>query len=225
MTHPVVHLWEAAGRPEPNWQGKARRPVTPPEPRDGVCALTGEPGPVWPLNKITTTLTTLDRFRRRDADPQGLALGPAAAWAIRHRAAMQHPHAIVDGTHRQVTPPELYQALEQAATCPDVMPTVPISRQKHVLPWARWGHVGVDDEWLPWDRTHLDRLGIYRALRRLGFGEAAIAEPTPRHQILARLDRADRIWVLTHWGDLNRWRHHPAYLEVAARATREPKET
>lgn len=45
--------WVAAGRPEPDWQGKARTPKPTPTTRPGICALTGQPGNVWPLTKVS----------------------------------------------------------------------------------------------------------------------------------------------------------------------------
>src|SRR5690606_29140196 len=181
-------LWRAAGRPDPNWQGKARTPKTPPAPRPGVCALTGIPGDVWPLTKITTTLTTLDRFPHRDQDPAGIALGPAAAWAVRHRDAMLRPHGIdPTGRHRPLEGPDLYDALVRAATDPTVMASVPVGQfPAQILPWAQWGHIGTDTGWWPWGAADIDRLGTYQALRRLGFGETAITEPEPRFALLQR---------------------------------------
>ena len=152
----LTALWHAAGCPEPNWQGKATKPVDIPVPRPGVCALTGAPGMVWPLAKITTTLTTIDRFRFRDADPAGLALGPAATWALRHRAAMQHPHGTLNSVFTQLDPPSLLAALTALADDPHGWIGVPQSRQKHLLPWAEPGTVRTDDETLRWGHRQVE---------------------------------------------------------------------
>lgn len=221
----ISWMWQTAGQPSPNWQGKAKRPITAPDPRPGVCALTGTNGPVWPVGKVSTTLTIFDRLPYRDRDPKGLALGPVGAWAFRHRIAMQQPHAIVNSTHQEVTCGDLYNALVSLANDPTALVSVPISRQKHVIPWAEWGCVGVDDEWIPWGAQDLDRLSTYRTLRQLGFSEPAFLEPAPRWVVLRKLDTAAKSWVLHHWPVLDPWRQHPSLLEVAARATRTPKET
>lgn len=221
---PVSHLWRVAGCPEPNWQGKSRKPVAPPAARRGACALTGQAGWVWPVAKVSTTLTTLDRFPHRDTDPAGLALGPAAAWAIRHRDAMLWPHAVTGDGFVRVGPDGLYAALVALAADPSALVSVPVSRQKHVVPWAQWGCVGVDDGWLPWRPADVGRLAIYGRLRAMGFGESAQAEEVPRYPVLRKLGPAERGWVLAHWGDLAPWRDAPPYLDVAARATRQPKE-
>jgi hypothetical protein len=223
MTHPVQTLWQRSGRPEPNWQGKAVRTVSPPESRQGICALTGLSGQVWPVSKVTTTLTTLDRLPFRNLDPAGLALGPAAAWAIRHRLAMQQPHVSeADGRLVSASPNDLRAALENLG--PRSWVLVPQSRQKHLLPWAVPGQVRVDDESLPWTKTDVALLATYARLRRLGFVEVALAESAPRWHVLQRLANADRQWALTRWRDLSAWRSHLAYLDVAARATRTPRQ-
>src|SRR5690606_16602595 len=145
----------------------------------------------------TTTLTTVDRFRHRDLDPDGLALGEAAAWAVRHRTAMQQPHATdTAGQLVEVDPETLRVALGRLAVDPTTWVLVPQSRQKHLLPWAEPGSVRIDDRSLPWGRRDMDRLGTLAALRQLGFGEAALAEPAPRWPILTRLDPDARKWVL-----------------------------
>lgn len=216
----VVKLWCAAGSPVPNWTGKAKTARAAPDPRPGVCCLTGDAGPVYPARfVISETFTALDRLPYRDVDPDGLAFGPAAAWAIRCRPLMQLPHAIVAGRLMQCTPSGLYSALHNMA--PSGVVLVPQSRQKHLAPWCEAGTVRVDDESLMWGPDERDRLGTYRTLRALGSGEAALAEPSPRYPTLAKLDRTDRRWCLEWWPHLDPWRAHPAYLDVAARATRQ----
>lgn len=216
--------WVAAGRPEPDWQGKARTPKPTPTTRPGICALTGQPGNVWPLTKVTSTLTTLDRFPHRNIDPQGIALGPAAAWALRLRAQMQIPHALTGPTFGPVDPPELFAALTTLPDQPLNWIGVPQSRQKHLLAWAQPGTVRVDDENLRWTRTDVDLLRLYQWLRDNGFGETALAEPIPRAVLLTKLSAADKRTVIERWAELTPWRDHQAYLDVAARATRQPKE-
>ncbi len=226
MIHPLVALWEATGQPPPNFQGKARKVVEPPTPRDGVCAITGEQGPVWPVAKVSTTLTTIDRMRHRDADPQGLALGPAGAWAVRHRVAMQQVHIAPPGKPLvPAGPMELRLALCAMPGQRGWWVLVPQSRQKHLLPWADPGTVRVDDETLRWTHDDVRRLAAYAELRDLGFGETAQAHPAPPWPVLAKLTAQQQIRVLTSWDLLTQWRKHPAYLDVAARATRKPKET
>lgn len=206
------------GRARPAARSASRNPG--PE-----CALTGSPGPVWPLSAVSVTLTTLDRFAFRDTDPAGIAVGPAAAWAIRHRQAMLRPHAVdADGTHTEVDPAGLYDALVRAGTDATVMPSVPIGTfGAQVLPWARWGHVGTDNGWWPWGPAEAALLATYRELRQLGFSEVALAEREPRHNVLARLPATDRRHVLRSWHDLDRWRPSDGRLGIAARATRTPR--
>lgn len=220
--HPLVALWEMTGHPGPNWQGKAVKAVAAPSPRRGICALTGEHGPVWPLNSVTTTLTTLDRLPHRNVDPAGCALGEAAAWALRLRVAMQQPHvAATDGPLRQATPADLYAALE--GMHPGAWVLVPQSRQKHLLPWATPGMIRVDDGDLIWGDRDRAALAAYARLRAAGFGERALAEAAPSWVVMRGV--ADRAAILADWPLLDRWRAHPAYLDVAARATRTTRET
>lgn len=223
MPADVVTLWEAAGRPAPNWQGKAKTARTQPPTRPGICALTGVRGDVVDARHVLSdSFTTWDRFRYATVDPQGLAFGPAACWALRHRAGMQRPHALIDGTYREVTAPELFDALHNLDDKGFV--AVPQSRQKHLTPWAQLGTIRVDDENLRWTSTDVDRLDTYMTLRQAGFGETALMEREPRWAILTRLSGGLRRQVLDMWHRLDPWRAHPAYMDVAARATRPAKE-
>lgn len=215
-------VWEAAGRPEPNWQGKARTVRAVPPVRDGVCALTGARGDVVDLRHVLSDLfTTWDRLPHRLHPDAGLSI--PAAWAFRERIAMQQPHALVDGRWTQVDAPALFDAL--ASFGPSSVVTVPQSRQKHLLPYVELGTVRVDDESLPWTPADAARLETYAQLRSLGYGETALSEREPRWALLNKHGTEDRRWVLSHWHDLDVWRAHPSYLDVAARATRQPKET
>lgn len=220
-----MRLWNLAGRPAPDWQGKTRTPRTPPEPRPGVCALTGVVGPVFDARHVVSDLfTSWDRLPFRHRDPAGVAFSPPAAWAFRLRAARQQPHVSDDTALTEADPAMLHAALVALPDHPTWVVTVPISRQKHLLPWAQPGTVRTDDETVTWTADDVNRLGTYTALRRLGFGEAALAEPAPRWPILNRLDVEARMWTLLRWSDLDPWRAHPARLDIAARATRTIKE-
>lgn len=222
----IVHAaWDAAGRPDPNWQGKARTPRKPPDPRDGWCCHCGAAGSVYPHRHVVSDLFTgWDRLRRRDLDPAGAAFCQACAWAFRLRVAMQRPHALVDGRFGEVDPATLHRALAQLHRHPSWCVLVPVSRQKHLLPFARHGTVRTDDETLTWAGGDVDRLDTYARLRQAGFGETALVETEPRWPILAKLDPDAKRWTLARWHDLDPWRAHPAYMDVAARATRQNKE-
>jgi hypothetical protein len=215
--HPVVIAWTAAGRPEPNWQGKARAARDAPEPHDGICALLGIRAPVVPLNACVSDLfTSWDRLRHLDQADVGLSI--PAAWAFRERVAMQRPHGLIAGAWRELDIQGLRDALR--ALHHDELVSVPASRQKHLLPWVSMGMVRTDDETLPWTTSDADRLDIYEWLRSCGFSSVALTEPAPRVQVLRRLDLDATRRVLSVWPALDPWRAHPAYMHVASTATR-----
>jgi hypothetical protein len=163
--------------------------------------------------------TGWDRLPYRDLDPAGVAFSPPAAWALRLRVGMQRPHGLTaDGVFREVAPSELHRIL--VSPHPLLLVSVPQSRQKHLVPWLQWSRVRVDDEALRWTPADRDRLVTYTTLRAAGFGESALAEPSPRWPVLSRLTDATRRDVLAVWPHLTVWRAHPSYLDVAARATR-----
>lgn len=69
-------LWAAAGRPEPNWTGKARTAKPAPPLRDGVCVLTGAVGQVVDLRHVLSDgYTTWDRLPWRHMPGAGVAGG------------------------------------------------------------------------------------------------------------------------------------------------------
>ena len=123
----------------------------------------------------------------------------------------------------EVTAVELHDALMRLPDNQWWTITVPISGQKHLIPWAQPGCVQTDNQSLAWTAADVERLGTYTALRALGFGEISLAEPAPRWPILTKLDRADQRWALLHWAQLDPWRKNADYLDVAARATRKEK--
>lgn len=181
--------------------------------------LTGERGQVWPARHVVSEgFCDWDRMPFLGPDP---CFGPAAAWTLRHRPFMLRPHVIADGACVEIAGDEIAAALR---SMPSVAVIVPVSRQKHLAPFAAWGEVTCDTDAYRWTRDDDDTLGTYRALRTLGFGETALTEPVPRWPILSRLPREERMWVLRRWGDLDRWRHRPGIFDVAARATRAAKE-
>lgn len=222
MTHVVVAAWIRAGRPSPNWQGKARTVREAPTSRDGICALTGLRGLVVPILRcVSDGFTSWDRLRHLDREDVGFSI--PAAWAFRERVAMQRPHGLVGDAWLQLGSRALHDALMRLG--PHELICVPQSRQKHLLPWAAWGSVRVDDETLRWGSEEVELLGAYGWLRYRGFNERAMHEPFPRFQLLARLDRGQQVEVLRVWEMLAPWRAHRAYLDVAALATRWMKET
>lgn len=190
-----------------------------------MCALTGLPGHVWDARHVISDLfTALDRLPWRDVDPAGLAFSEPAVWGIRNRALVYRPHSLTGSRFGELDPPGLYAALAALPADPSAVVAVPISRQKHVWPWARWGHVATDDGPIPWGDADVARLRLYAQLRGDGFGETALAEPAPRWPILTRLPTGERPAVLAAWPQLAPWRDTPVYLDIAARATRTPKE-
>lgn len=214
-------MWAAAGRPDPDWTGKAATARPAPPSRPGVCAMTGARGEVWDARHVVSdSWTAWDLFGFRHVDPAGVGFGAAAAWALRTRRLFQRPHALVGASWVELDGPGLYDALVALDGHGTVL--VPISRQKHVTPHARWGHVATDDGPIPWTAADNERLDVYRRLRAAGFGESALTEPAPRYQIIARADNPSEIMEL--WPALDGWRRSYGYMEVAARATRRPKD-
>ena len=220
MTHPTITTWQAARSPDPDWTGKARTPRPAPPTYAGTCVLTGTHGPVVDTRHILSGMfTQWDRLPYRHAPDAGMSI--PAAWAFRLRAAMQRPHATIDGTFREVDPPALFTALHDLDH--ESIITVPQSRQKHLLPYAETGTVRVDDRSIAWTTYDKHRLGHLAALRALGFGETALTEPAPRWAVLAKHPTDLRLSIIDQWGLLDPWRDDPTYLHVACMATRTPK--
>lgn len=97
---------------------------------------------------------------------------------------------------------------------------VPLSRQKHILPAARWGHVTVDDRVLIWGPEEAHRFTVLRWLRGLGFSEASLSLPVPRFEQFITLPATDMAHVMVRWETLSPWRQDSAYLKVACKAAR-----
>lgn len=200
-------LWDGAGRPEIPGQGRGAH--TPPAPtRTVTCILCGATAIGCAIRDVTS-----GNFLDWDRCPHtGDGFCRPCAWTLRHKPLRLTPHVVTaTATHHDLT--VLHDPLGHG-----VAVIVPVSRQKHVAPWARWGTVTTDNDQVTWTIEHAELLAVYAELRSLGFGETALTETEPRWQILSKLDR--RHDVIDLWHRLDPWRRRPACMDIAARATR-----
>lgn len=214
---PIHRAWHNYGRPAPG--DKPRQTV------EGLCCRCGTVSVGYAALGGTKAAVS-DGFSDWDRLPyreRGSNFCQACAWVFCTRQLRQHAQLVAhDAVYAcRLVPAQLRDVLTRPLA--DAV-SVPIGMQKHVMPWMRWGHVATDHAVLPWGQIEAARLGIYLGLHRLGFGPAALAEPAPRFDVLAKLDPGDRDMALTVWGDLDPWRQSQPYLDVAARCVRKPKQ-
>lgn len=211
---PVRVAWLHYGQPMPAGRRLAKSPVT--------CCRCGAHGPGYLARgtgaAVSDGFSDWDRLPWRE---RGDGFCAACTWVFATRDLRVWPHLVAHDTASRLTPAQLRDILTRPLR--DAV-SVPISMQKHVAPWMRWGHVATDNAVLPWGDAEAQRMGAYLRLHTLGIGPAALAEPAPRFADLAKLDRPARAEVMGLWPTLAPWRDCPPYLDVAARAVRKQKE-
>jgi hypothetical protein len=213
LTDPARVLWDALGQPRPHGA---------PMNKTGLCARCGTAASDASRVKVVVS----DKFTGW-ADythtPDPLWCVPCA-WAHTAVEARTRAWRITDGAAVEATTPIVRDEL--AAPLPlQVALIVPLSRHKHILPTAKWGHVTTDDRTLLWTAAEADRFRTVLWLRHLGFNESALSDPTPRFEHLSTLDGPTMQRVLDQWATLAAWRHDDTYLKVACVGARTKKGT
>lgn len=208
---PLWILWESLGGPTPTEAAMDR---------EGHCSRCGS---------FSTTATRIkalvsDKFTGWDAytrtpDPLWCV---TCAWGHTTTDLRTRPWIIGAARTGQATTADLSAALSSAVDIHTAI-VVPLSRHKHVLPAAMWGHITTDDRALPWTSAEVHRFKIVEWFRGLGFNEAALCQPTPRFEQFITLDPPTMQLAMTRWASLSEWRKDPAYLKVACIGSREPK--
>lgn len=202
MSGLLLAVWRHHGTP-----GVQTRPAS------GLCMLCGQPAAHDHRDVLSANFGDWDRLAWRASG----ALCTPCAWGYQHRPLRTWPH---DESGR-LDPRRLSAAL--AGLGPTGYVCVPVGGKRHLAPYARPGLVSTDAGHLPWTGQDTTRLAVYTRLRAAGFGETALVERAPPWPLLTRVPQ--RAAVLADWPLLDPWRHLPGYLDVAARATRTPKET
>lgn len=208
---PMCVLWESMGRPNPE-----RGPGTTP----GICARCHARTDDGTRIKVVVS----DKFTGWDdyTDHPDPLWCTACVWGHTHTPLRTQPWLIGGPTPGPTTTSAVGDLLA-APLNPYCAVSVPLSRQKHIVPFARWGMVATDDRALPWGAAEQARFLHVRALRTLGFSETALMEPAPRFEQLATLPPARMAQVLAQWKTLDTWRRDPIYLRVASLVTRPAK--
>ena len=175
-----------------------------------VCCRCGQRRPVTPLSRVVSAkFTGFDRLTIGD----GLCV--PCAWSF-SSPVRRLTLAITETAAVVLDSAALYDCLLHPAQRAAVV--VPISGRKHVLPYAQWGTIRVDDINLQWRPTDVHRLQITADLRRRGAPAPALAEHSPPHRWL-RTQPTDT-WEATHrqWRELEPWRPTP-HVDLAIKAT------
>ena len=143
-------------------------------------------------------------------------------WAHRHRPLRSRAHLVhPDAMTAVALVPSQIAALLTGEWPPAGLLVIPISRKKHVAPFAAPGMVCVDDANLPWTFRDAALVPVVAGLRSLGAGEGWLSEHEPPWPLIRRHGLAIR----DDWMRLDGWRRHaPSKLTVAILATRKDKQ-
>lgn len=210
---PLHALWVTLGKPLP--QGA-------PMNKSGTCSRCSTASTTASRLKVVVS----DKFTgwaNYTHDPDPLWCIPCT-WAHTEPTIRTHPWRINVHPDPKFADQTLCDDL-RAALPPHVALVVPISRHKHILASAKWGHITTDDRLLTWTVHEARRFNLVCTLRDLGFNEAALSEPAPRYEQLAQLDSHVMTHVLDNWAELEPWRRDPTYLKIACISARAPRKS
>lgn len=216
---PVEILWLSDGSPD----------VMPGTLTVGVCALAGTTGPVWPISDVVSSNWS-DWSELRWLNQTDPVIGSAAVWAFRRWGPVRGDlSAWKDGTLTAIAirPDGRVDRVRRGDPIPtsaDAAVVVPMSRQRHVVPYARWGHWSTEGHTVHVTPRLVAAVEVLAGLRRLGLGEAEAREPHPRSGAHTRLGLTlPDLWG--RWAAVRVLQEHPAMIAMAVRLTRQPKET
>ena len=126
-------------------------------------------------------------------------LCPACAYCYSNVTLRRTPMLIQQGEGAHpVTMPEARNLLSRPLDARTAL-IVPLSGKKTLAPQARWGHVTFDGGTFHWARTHHEWLRAAAWLRGQGANETGLAEPSPPHVVLSRLDFEGHKAVYDAW--------------------------
>lgn len=209
MISPLQVAWVTAGSPLTEGLPKSEQ---------GVCAVTGEVGAVYPSRTVLSNLfTAWDRLGGQTA-----TIGLAMCWAVSRQSnhVKTQPYVVTHDTAHHPTLPQLRETLI-APVSPDIAVTIPISQQVHTLPWAQWGTVTTDRDQHDWTTNDAALFAVFCRWRdEYRVSEKAWPEPSCPWWIAREHPE-----LVAEWSMFDPWRERPSKLLTAIRAARTPKET
>lgn len=175
----------------------------------GRCCRCGQLRPVQPLHRFVSP-----KFNGWSELRDGAGLCASCGWAFAS-VSKKDPMWISRKSAAAMTFEQIHDHLLRPLE--GIALVVPLSGRKHLLPYAQWGTVRVDDINLPWRIGDMRRLQILNELRREGVPASALQETTPpwtwlRHRLHEAELRSEQ------WRQLQPWRGTP-YLLLAIKIT------
>lgn len=182
----------------------------------GVCCRCGQTVPVQSMSSVVSA-----KFTGFDLLGAGDGLCQGCAWAF-STPARRLVLSITATTATLLDTPSLFDSLLRPSGSSAIV--VPLSGRKHVLPYAQWGTVRVDDINLTWQPSDVQRLRIVAELRLMGAPATSLPGSAPPARWLT--SRHPTTWeaIDRQWRQLNPWRPTP-HLDLAIKATHHLKGT
>lgn len=177
----------------------------------GLCCRCGLDGMVTPLRRVVS-----HRFNDFDRLSQGEGMCRPCAWAYHpsHRTKIWRIRtAGVD----LLSANDLAQELSTTGS-PTAL-VVPIGGRKHLLPYAQWQTIRVDDINLNWTSRDVERLKLLTWLRDLGCPARSFRDPTPPWRWISTQPPEHWRAINEHWDALQPWRRNISFLTLALKAT------
>lgn len=184
------------------------------EAAEGVCARCGTTAKVRPVRTVVSAQFT--GFDQLSSLGDGFCQPCCWAFDAKNRRLIL---AITPSATQLLDAPGLYDRLLAPVRSALV---VPLGGRKHVLPYAQWGSLRVDDINLQWTTEDSRRLGILAGLRGRGVPVTSLVDVTPPWKWLKTQPQELLISTQREWEALKPWRGS-AYLSVAVKATQHLK--
>ena len=182
----------------------------------GVCCRCGQTVPVQSISSVVSA-----KFTGFDLLGAGDGLCRGCAWAF-STPARRLVLSITATAATLLDTASLFDSLLRPSGSSAIV--VPLSGRKHVLPYAQWGTVRVDDINLTWQPSDVHRLRIVADLRLLGAPATSLPGSAPPARWLT--SRHPSAWeaIDRQWRQLDAWRPTP-HLDLAIKATHHLKGT
>ena len=182
----------------------------------GLCCRCGQTVPVQLIGSVVSA-----KFTGFDLLGAGDGLCQGCAWAF-STPARRLVLSITATAATLLDTPSLFDSLLRPSGSSAIV--VPLSGRKHVLPYAQWGTVRVDDINLTWQPSDVHRLRIVADLRLLGAPATSLPAAAPPARWLT--SRHPSAWeaIDRQWRQLDPWRPTP-HLDLAIKATHHLKGT
>lgn len=221
MPNPAFAAWQHSGRPEPINDYPKKYIIS------GQCSHCGQVGNVVLAKRVVSKVfTNWDHYSNID---KPVWCNPCI-WAFSEKNNRSEAIAVINDTMYTCYQIQSLKELFKTSLSEKSFVSVALKKNKHVLPYAQWGHVRIEDLTFRWAERESNWLITIEYLNSMGFALGDIKnDDSPSSFIIATISKEDAKKVYTLWETLAPLRKLPQLfnfmLELNKNSTMEYKTT